>query len=148
MTKMIMVGLVCAALCGGTVSRADDASDVEAAIGTWQALWNAGDARAAAQAIFTEDAVLLPPDGPMLTGRDAITAFWQPILDSPAHSLELELLHLDLLGDTAIETGTWAVSVPGDDGKDKQIGGKTLVVWKKGADGQWRMAQDMWNNGN
>ncbi len=149
MTKVrsIIGGAAVALAVAGPV-WADDAADVEAAIARWQALWNAGNAPAAAQEIFAEDAILLPPDGPMLQGRDAIAAFWQPVMDSPAEALTLKLKHLDLIGDTAIETGTWAVTVPGEDGAPMQVGGKTLVVWKKGADGAWRMAQDMWNAGN
>lgn len=143
--KLVLASVMMAA---GSLAMADDAADVEAAIKKWQDLWNAGDATAAAAQVFTEDARLLPPDGPMVEGREAIAAFWQPVLDSPAKDIELTLIAVDIQGDTAIETGTWAVTVPADGGGEMQVGGKTLVVWKKGDDGQWRMAQDMWNNGN
>lgn len=125
---------------------ADDAADVEAAIASWPQHFNAGDATAAAEAVFTETARLLPPDEAMVEGREAIAAFWQAVMDSPAHDLEVTPIEIDLLGDTAIETGRWTITVPTEDGGEARIGGNTLVVWKKGEDGAWRMQQDMWNN--
>lgn len=124
-----------------------DEAEIAAAIGRWQDHFNAGDAKAAVEAMFTEDARLLPPKANMVEGREAITAFWQAAMDSPVHDLELGLVSAEILGDTAIETGTWALMVPAEDGKGEvRATGKTLVVWKKGADGAWRMSQDMWND--
>lgn len=125
---------------------ADDAADVEAAIASWPQHFNAGDATAAAEAVFTETARLLPPDEAMVEGREAIAVYWQAVMDSPAHDLEVTPIEIDLLGDTAIETGRWTITVPTEDGGEARIGGNTLVVWKKGEDGAWRMQQDMWNN--
>jgi ketosteroid isomerase-like protein len=51
-------------------------------------------------------------------------------------------------GDTMIETGTWAVKAPAEDGSaETTLSGRALVIWKKGEDGIWRMSQDMWVNG-
>lgn len=137
-----------AALCLSGAAQADDAADVKAAIQRWQDLFNAGDGAAAAQEIYTEDARLLPPDAPMIEGREAVAQFWQAVMDSPVHSLALGGVALEVAGDTAIETGTWSITVPKEGGGEMQVGGKALVIWKKGADGAWRMSQDMWNDGN
>lgn len=138
--------IVAALLLLTTPAFAQDA-DVEAAIASWQDAFNAGDGKAAADLIFAEDAMLLPPNGPMVEGRDAIATFWQGAIDSGFHSLALKPLSIEVLGDTAIETGTWAGVMPGADGAaDTELTGKTLVIWKKGDDGAWRMTQDMWND--
>ena len=134
-------------LAGGTLAA--DRSDLEAAIQSWQDTFNAGDGRKAAETLYTPDARLLPPDSAMVEGTDAIAAFWQAVMDSPAHDLVLKLVDADIIDDnTAIETGTWTITVPKQEGGEMQIGGKTLVIWKRGEDGAWRMTQDMWNNGN
>ncbi|WP_116133209.1 SgcJ/EcaC family oxidoreductase [Tropicimonas sp. IMCC34043] len=138
-------GAICVAALPFGAALADSAAEVEAAIAGWQEMFNAGDGQAAANAVFAEDARLLPPGAPMVEGRAAIADFWQTVMDSPAHSLELGLISVDVLGDTAIETGTWSIMVP-TDGGESRIGGKTLVVWKKQSDGVWRMSQDMWND--
>jgi len=126
---------------------ADDTGEIEAAQAAWEAAFNAGDGAAAAAAMFTEDARLLPPDSPVVEGREAIGKFWQGLMDAGVHSLDLGLIAVEVNGDTMIETGTWAVKAPSDQG-EVDAAGKALVVWKKGDDGVWRMSQDMWNNGS
>lgn len=144
--KAAAAAVVVSVLSLPAVARADEA-EIAAAIGRWQDHFNAGDAKAAVEAMFTEDARLLPPKANMVEGREAITAFWQAAMDSPVHDLELGLVSAEILGDTAIETGTWALMVPAEDGSGEiRATGKTLVIWKKGADGTWRMSQDMWND--
>ncbi len=80
----------------------------------------------------------------MVEGRDAIAAYWQGGFEAGFRDLELGVIAVDMQGDTMIETGTWSVTLPGEDGA--KAGGKALVVWKKGDDGSWRMSQDMWSS--
>ncbi len=131
----------------GQAFAADATSEIETAQASWEAAFEAGDGAAAAAAVFTEDARLLPPDGPVVEGREAIGKFWQGLMDAGVHSLDLGLIAVEINGDTMIETGTWAVKAPSDQG-EVDAAGKALVVWKKGDDGAWRMSQDMWNNGS
>ncbi|MER2509942.1 SgcJ/EcaC family oxidoreductase [Amaricoccus sp.] len=125
---------------------ADDAAEIKAAQASWEAAFAAGDGAAAAEAVFTEDARLLPPGEPMVVGREAIGAYWQAGIDAGFHSLKLGLTAVEVIGDTMIETGTWSIKFPGmDGGAEGEASGKALVIWKKGADGTWRMSQDMWS---
>jgi len=36
-------------------------------------------------------------------------------------------------------------TLTGPDGKPMTIGGRGVTVWRRGADGQWRRAVDIWN---
>ena len=129
-----------------TYARADDTSVIKAAQASWESAFAGGDGAAAAAAVFAEDARLLPPGEPMVVGREAIGKYWQGGMDAGVKDLKLGLTAVDMVGDdTMIETGTWAVTVPAKDGSRQPLSGKALVVWKKGSDGVWRMAQDMWN---
>lgn len=132
--------------CFAAVGSAVLASEIETAQAAWEAAFASGSGTEAAEAVFTEDARLLPPDGPIVEGRAAIAEFWQSAFDAGVHSLELGLTDVEILGDTMIETGTWSVMVPDGEGGEVQASGKALVIWKKGADGAWRMSQDMWNS--
>ena len=123
-----------------------DMGEIDEAQAAWEAAFATGDGAAAAAAVFTEDARLLPPDGPMVEGREAIGQYWQSVMDAGVHSLKLGLVAAETLGDTMIETGTWTVTVPSEDGAEVEVGGNALVIWKKGEDGAWRMSQDMWSN--
>ncbi len=126
---------------------AADTSEIEAAQASWEQAFAAGDGAAAAEAVFTEDARLLPSDSPVIEGREAIGKFWQGLMDAGVSGLDLGLIAVEMHGDTMIETGTWSVKVPKEGGGEDVLSGKALVVWKKGADGVWRMSQDMWNDG-
>jgi uncharacterized protein (TIGR02246 family) len=129
------------------VAHADD-SPIQTAQALWEKAFATGDGAKAAEMAFTEDARLLPDGGPIVVGREAVAKYWQDGFDAGFSNLELGLTAVDMVGDdTMIETGTWSVMVPGGDGgATQQVGGKALVIWKKQADGVWRMAQDMWNS--
>lgn len=107
----------------------------------WDAGWNAGDGAAIA-ALYTEDAMLLPPGGEAISGREALAAFWQGAVESGSQS-QLTMGTVEEFGDTAIEiNGSW-VSTDADDTHLDH--GKYMVVWKK-VDGTWKMHRDMWNS--
>ncbi len=133
--------------CAGSPIWADDVGELKAAQASWEKAFSAGNGAAAAEAVFAEDARLLPPDGPAVEGREAIGKFWQGLMDAGVHSLKLGVTAVEIHGDTMIETGTWAAKAPNASGGEDSAAGKALVIWKKGEDGTWRMSQDMWNNG-
>ncbi len=125
---------------------ADGSAELKAAQARWEQAFALGDGAKAAAEVFTEDARLLPPGEPPVEGREAIGKYWQGGYDAGFRDLKLGVIAVDMVGDdTMIETGTWAVTLPGEGGKRVSANGKALVVWKKESDGVWRMAQDMWS---
>lgn len=144
--RMFNLAWVAALAATGSTAFADT-SEIEAAQAAWERAFNAGDGAAAAEAMFTEDARLLPSDSPVIEGRKAIGEFWQGLMDAGVTGLDLGLIAVEMHGDTMIETGTWTVKAPVEGDGEKVARGKALVIWKKGADGAWRMSQDMWNDG-
>ena len=142
----IAAGVAALLLVSGPVG-AQDTAVVEAAQALWEEAFATGDGAKVAEMAFTEDARLLPPGEPMVEGREAIAQYWQAGFDAGVEDLQLDLISVEMVGDdTMIETGTWAVTVPTEDGATMQVGGESLVIWKREADGVWRMSQDMWNN--
>lgn len=123
------------------------ADEIEAARKTWTELFSAGDSAAVADTVFADDAILLPPDGPMIEGRDAIAAFWQGLFDAGVTGLELDTHSIDVVGDTGIVTGIWTVTVPTESGGTTQVSGKEMLVYKKSAEGAWLASRDIWNDG-
>ena len=96
---------------------------------------------AAMAALYTENAMVLPPDGPIVTGRPAIEEFWR----SAANALGLtdavlRTRDLEVAGDTAYEVGEANLQLGGG-----QIMVKYLVVWTRGDDGNWLLHRDIWN---
>jgi uncharacterized protein (TIGR02246 family) len=104
-----------------------------------------GDA-AAAGSVYTDDAALLPPNGPMTNGRDAITKFWRGVMDMGVRGIELNTLSFVEDGDDAAhEIGTASLAIKPEGGEPMTDIVKYVVVWRREAAGEWKMAVDIWN---
>ena len=90
--------------------------------------------------LYTEDALLLPAARDIRGNRSGARSFHTPPGRRPAgHFLVAESLEVE--GDVAIDVGHWnQISPRGDTAT-----GRYLVVWRRGDDGRWRMAYDMWH---
>lgn len=103
--------------------------------------FNAGNAGRAAEAVYTRDARLLPPDGPMTQGRDGIVQFWESASQQLGiRSVALSTVSLEPLGDGAYEIGHADIRLTS--GQDVRF--KYVVIWKQ-EDGRWRWHVDIWN---
>jgi uncharacterized protein (TIGR02246 family) len=108
---------------------------------------NRGDAAAGAAA-YIDDAIVMPPNHSPLEGKQAIEKYLAEIGSRlQASNFQLSILEVDVQGDTTIVRGTYSNSftIPGtDDPMEDQ--GKTLNVWKRQADGSWKLHRDIWNS--
>ncbi len=95
-------------------------------------------------AIYTADAVRLPPNAPVL--EHAGLRAWLEAYP-PMTQFAVVLDALDGSGSVAVARGTWSVTatVPGQKAplEDK---GKWMAVYKKQADGSWKCSEDIWNS--
>lgn len=128
-----------------TVSAQTIEAELRAAEDEWQRRWDAKDAEGLA-ALYAEDAMRLPPDGSRTVGRDAIEAVFE---DEFAAGLVVQLDATDVGHDDDGELG-WVV---GDqtvqfpvDGEMVTGTGNYVVVYRKEADGAWRIVIDTWND--
>jgi ketosteroid isomerase-like protein len=94
---------------------------------------------------YVDDATLIPPGGRLVTGRDAILAFWtprNPEFRTLEHSLTTDRLVVS--GDVAMEVGTWRQRGQLRQEVPTESAGRYLVVWRRQPDGSWRMQFDSW----
>jgi ketosteroid isomerase-like protein len=126
MRIQVIVSAIC--LCFSAPAMAQDKATIQSLNDKFAQAFNAGDAAAVA-ALYTDDAVILPPGAEMMKGKNAIQAFWKGAAEQ--------------LGDGAVrEIGTFTFRTKGAQPQD--ITGKYVVVWEKvGSD--WRLATDIWN---
>ncbi len=103
-----------------------------------------GDAAGCA-AVYTDDAKILPPDSPVLTGRQAAQGVWQSYIDMGVKGVSLQRLELEDMGDQAVERGAATVDIQGEGGHTMQASGKFIVLWRRQADGTWKWHWDCWN---
>lgn len=125
-------------------AAADARVDIQAALAAFTAAFNGGESAGVA-ALYAEDAALLPPGAARVDGRAAIRAFWQGAIDDGITALTLEAVEVEESGDLAMEVGAFSLAVPGEGDEKTIVFGKYIVVWKKGADGVWRLYRDIWN---
>ena len=123
------------------------ATDVRAAIDRvnrrFVEAWNAGDV-AGAMAVYTDDATILPPGSPRVTGRAPIQQFWQAAADSGISAVTLQTDDLEISSDLAREIGTATLTLRAEGGAEQTMTAKYVVVWKRQGD-EWRWHTDIWN---
>ncbi len=119
-------------------------SHIETALATFAAAFNDGDGASVA-ALYTEDAVLLPPGGARVDGRDAVQAFWQGAIDGGIGGLTLEAIEVESSGNLAYEVGAFSLQAPGENGASVTVSGKYIVVWKWTGAHNWQLHRDIWN---
>ena len=110
----------------------------------FEAAFGRGDAAGIA-ALYTAAGKLMAPDTPMITGTEGIQGYWQAVMDMGGKSLSLRTLNLEELGDTAIDTGAATLNIRTEGGGTIQAEAKFVIVWKRQADGVWKMDVDCFN---
>lgn len=103
-----------------------------------------GDAETMAS-LYTADGIALPPDAPIVKGRDKIKQLWASVISGMGlKSVKLETLDLEVAGDTAYEVGEATLGLEPKGGSRTSAVVKYVVVWKR-VDGQWKLHRDIWN---
>ncbi len=96
---------------------------------------------------YAEDASMLPPNMPIVTGAEARRKMWTQLF-SPAEmafSNAATKVEVAKSGDLAYEVGTFEESFKDAKGTPVKLVGKYVVVWKKQAGGEWKAIMDIFN---
>ena len=95
--------------------------------------------------IYTKDARILPPGGPMIAGRTAIKAFWSDFIAAAhAKSATLETVEAVVDGDGIVEIGKAVLTVQPPGQAAAQVEVKYVVYWRQ-EDNRWKWHIDIWN---
>ncbi len=150
-----MIALITVVALGPACNRAPEPTVVVTEGGTegdvladvrkgWVAAYNAGDASRMAS-YFAEDAELLIPGEPTLTGRDAIEVILVKWLSGPPRTLEIVKSDVRSAGDMAVDRAIRTVR-EGDSPDGAVRTGKYVMVWQRWSDGTWKIVWDIWNS--
>ena len=141
----IVVGVAgfAAASHGALAAPAADETAIRAQTASWAKAYNGGDAAGVA-AQYADDAILLPPGAPAVTGRPAILAFFtKDIAGSKAAGVVFNVnpkTDVGVSGNMGWESGTYSATIKGAVVES----GKFLSVSRK-KDGKWEYVRDTWN---
>jgi uncharacterized protein (TIGR02246 family) len=95
---------------------------------------------------YTDDAVLIISGSPAAKGKDAIHAAWKALLEDPNVKLTFsaDRVELSASGDMATTKGSYTLTVTNPKTKKPiEDKGSYLTVYKKQADGSWKVIEDM-----
>jgi uncharacterized protein (TIGR02246 family) len=122
---------------------ADDEQAIRDALAQFVANINAGNAAPVA-ALYTEDAIMLPPDGTRVEGRAKIHEVLQGFVDAKTAYSHIDLTDVGVDGDLAWNAGTYEAQFVTEKGEPATEKGTYIAVWRRDADGAWRMQADTW----
>jgi ketosteroid isomerase-like protein len=99
----------------------------------------------ALDAVYTNDARILPPGAPMVSGREEIKKFWAGTIESlNAKSAVLESVEVMMAGDDVVEIGRAELVAEPEGQPAMHIEVKYVVYWRQ-EDGSWKWHVDIWN---
>ncbi len=110
----------------------------------WSAAFQAGDAARIA-GLYTEDGAQVQPAGEWSRGREAITTSMKKQLDTLNVTAREDITEeVIAAGDYIVEIGRYSFTATSKNGNRPVSGaGRYVVVWRKDADGQWRLHRDL-----
>jgi ketosteroid isomerase-like protein len=158
----LLIAPFLAAGCGGPESEdaeaevgagpaASEVSAVDAELDSVYAAFSEAYARADVQMLLNEvyapDAFYLPPGSPILRGHDQFRnqfGFLEPYAAAgdPGPEISFEIVDRDVQGDLAYDIGYYILRAPDSPPDSEGSRGKFIVVWKRDAEGRWRIHAD------
>jgi uncharacterized protein (TIGR02246 family) len=128
-------------------TRAQDETAIRAAVEDWG---NAIEAKnlEATLSFYADDAWVFPQNAPVAKTAEQRRAVWAGFFAMPgAENMEGDITRLEVAksGDLAVMSGSFAMTMNDKSGKPVTENEKSVVTWKKQADGKWKVIADIWN---
>ena len=146
---LVLVGLAGLAACGRQASDAratDEEAIHRAEIDAVRAL-NAKDIEGY-MATYPEGSTWLPPNGPTLSGPDAIRKVVSQLIVDPSLAFRVQptTVEVSRAGDLAYLVGSYELTLSDPKGNPVTDRGKYVEVWRKYPDNTWKHVLAIWNS--
>jgi ketosteroid isomerase-like protein len=127
-------------------TRAADEAAIRDAEAQWSKTAGARDVDGTV-AYYTEDASVMAPNAPIASDKQAIRAAWASLL-GPDTSISWRASKVEVArsGDLSYIQGTYQLTMKDPQGNPVNDKGKFVEVWKKQADGKWKVVADIFNS--
>ena len=113
----------------------------------WAALAAEGREVESILSYWTDDAVVLPPGLPAVTGKTALREYIQGSLQIPGFNITWSSRDVVFSpdGKLAYLFSENRVTMNDADGKPATTTGRAVTIWRREPNGEWRCAVDIWN---
>jgi uncharacterized protein (TIGR02246 family) len=98
--------------------------------------------------LFADDAILMPPEGRMIAGKEMIRPWIQAVFEARRGTGFEEVTtprEIRIFNGWAYDLG---IATFKSGGKPVENSNKFIRIWQKQADGSWKLARIMWNPNN
>jgi uncharacterized protein (TIGR02246 family) len=97
---------------------------------------------------YSAEAIVMPPNASAATTKEAIRSAWKEMLTSPGAAISWKTTKVEVAksGDLAYVSGTYEETMTDASGKPVKDHGKYVEIFKKQADGTWKVVADIWNS--
>lgn len=143
---LLLVSFSFACQSAGTDTRAADEVALRKLDDEWSKAAGASDVEKTVS-YYTDDALVMPPNSPVLQGKDAARGMWKAMFSVPGYGggWTATKVEVSRSGDMGWVTGNYEITETDASGKPMTDKGKYLEIWKKQADGSWKCVADMFN---
>ena len=94
---------------------------------------------------YAENSTFMPPNQPVIRGKDALKTFYDDLLKSGATNLKLSVTEVSGHGPLAYQSGSYEMDMKPASGSTTHDRGKYLFVLRRLAD-TWRYEYTLWNS--
>ena len=97
---------------------------------------------------YSDDAVALPDNGPLTTGKEPLRKLLAGFFTLPGFSLTWKAATVEAArsGEMGYSRGAYVLTMNDANGNPMTQHGKFVEVWKKQSDGSWKCAVDIFND--
>jgi ketosteroid isomerase-like protein len=96
------------------------------------------------RSFLADDVSTLRPDKPVIQGKEAVAEAWRALLANPALAIRWAPISASVSsgGDLGYTIGSYEITRTDERGKRVAGSGKYVTIWRKQADGSWKVEFD------
>ena len=140
-----MVAIGCGGGATGPEFGSADSQLIRQRTQDYAAAFNAKDAEKVLT-FHSPEAIFMPPNAPVVRGREAIGDQYKKMFSEDATQLKMESTDIGGHGPIAYEGGTFSMNRRPADGPDTRDRGKYLFIWRKGSGDAWQIQYTIWSS--
>ena len=95
--------------------------------------------------LYAENSVFMPPNMPVIRGKDSLKNFYTDLLGQGASNLRLDVTEVSGHGPIAYQSGPYELDYAAEKDTPRHDRGKYLFVLRN-MSGTWRLQYTMWNS--